>query len=92
MLVDTVKVVLMSGDLLADLARSDSAKLAGEFWYTAQVRSRVAALLGVTPWCVSLVDANGIAISDDQSVTEEEPLTAIVGPEEPLVFDGALRV
>ena len=38
-LADTVMIFLMSGDLLAEIVRSEAAKLQDEFWYTAQLRN-----------------------------------------------------
>ena len=92
-LVEAVQIVLMSGDLLAEVVRKDSATMADEFWYTGQLRCQVAALLGVEAGRVTLVDAKGPTIADDDCVTGWEALTAVVGPEEePLAFQGALRV
>ena len=91
-LVEAVRIVLMSGDLLAEVVRKDSGTMAGDFWYTGQLRCQVAALLGVEVCRVTLVDAKGGAIADDDCVVGEEAVTAVVGPEEPLVFQGALRV
>ena len=92
-LVEAVRIVLMSGDLLAEVVRKDSGTMADDFWYTGQLRCQVAALLGVEVGRVTLVDAKGGAIADDDSIVGEEALTAVVGPEEqPLAFQGALRV
>ena len=91
-LVEAVRIVLMSGDLLAEVVRKDSGTMAGDFWYTGQLRCQVAALLGVEVCRVTLVDAKGGAIADDDCVVGEEAVTAVVGPEEPLAFQGALRV
>ena len=92
-LVDAVQIVLMSGDILAEVVRKDSGKMADEFWYTGQLRCQVAALLGVEAGRVTLADAKSGAIADDDCVTGGEALTAIVGPEEePLAFQGAMRV
>ena len=90
-LADTVAVVLMSGDLLAEIVRSDEAKLRDDFWYTATLRLQIAALLNVEPCRLTIADSKGATIADDQCVLDGEPLTAIVGPEEPFVFRGALR-
>ena len=92
-LVDAVKIVLMSGDILAEVVRKDSGTMADDFWYTGQLRCQVAALLGVAVARVTLVDAKGGAIADDDCVVGDEAVTAVVGPEEePLAFQGALRV
>ena len=90
-LADTVAVVLMSGDLLAEIVRSDEAKLRDDFWYTATLRLQIATLLNVEPCRLTIADSKGATIADDQCVLDGEPLTAIVGPEEPFVFRGALR-
>ena len=92
-LVEAVRIVLMSGDLLAEVVRKDSGTMAGDFWYTGQLRCQVAALLSVEVGRVTLVDAKGGAIADDDCVVGEEVVLAVVGPEEqPLAFHGALRV
>ena len=91
-LVDVVQIVHMSGNVLAEIARKDSGTMADEFWYTGQLRCQVAALLGVEVGRVTLADAKGAAIADDDCVTGGGALTAVVGPEEPLVFQGALLV
>ena len=89
-LADSVIVVLMSGDLLAEVVRNEAAKLQDEFWYTATLRLQIATLLGVEPSRLTIVNKEGATISDDQCVLGDEHLTAIVGPEERLVFRGAL--
>ena len=92
-LVDAVQIVHMSGNVLAEILRKDSGTMPDDFWYTGQLRCQVAALLGVEVGRVTLVDAKGATIADDDCVTGGEALTAVVGPEEePLVFQGALRV
>ena len=92
-LVEAVQIVLMSGDVLAEIVCKDSGTMADDFWYTGQLRCQVAALLDVEVGRVTLVDAKGGAIADDDCVVGEEAVTAVVGPEEePLAFQGALRV
>ena len=86
-LVDVVEVVLVSGNLLAEIAR-----LADQFWYTSQLRCQVATLLDVEPHRVKLVDGDANEISDDECVLQS-PLTAIVAPaSEPLAFEGAMAL
>ena len=92
-LVDAVQIVHMSGKVLAEIVRKDSGTMADDFWYTGQLRCQVAALLGVEVGRLTLVDAKGGAIADDDCVVGEEAVTAVVGPEEePLVFQGASLV
>ena len=90
-LADEIDVYLVSGNLLAQVVRSDIAILPDEFWYTGQLRSQIAILMGVEPCRLTLADATkGNPISDADCVLEGA-LTAIVGPEEQLVFEaGAL--
>ena len=88
-LVDVVEVVLVSGSLLAEIARGGAAKLADQFWYTSQLRCQVAALLDVESHRVKLADGEANEISDDECVLDG-PLTAIVlPPPEPTMFEGA---
>ena len=87
-LADEIEVYLVSGILLAQVVRSDIALLPDEFWYTGQLRSQIAILMGVEPCRLTLADAKGNAISDEDCVLGGA-LTAIVGPEEPLVFEVA---
>ena len=92
-LLESVEIRLISGNLLAEV-RGNESSLPDEFWYTGQLRTRIAALLGVEVCRLTLVDVKGNAVSDSECVIES-PLTAIVGPqlEEPLAFEGnvALR-
>lgn len=90
-LVEVVQVVLMSGDLLAEIARTDAGKLSDQCWYTSQLRCQLAAILNVESCRLTLADDEAKAISDDDCIIAG-PVTAIVGPEEPLVFQGALRM
>ena len=87
-LADEIEVYLVSGNLLAQVMRNDMALLPDEFWYTGQLRSQIAILMGVEPCRVTLADAKGHQISDEDCVLEGA-LTAIVGPEEPLDFEVA---
>ena len=88
-LADEIEVYLVSGNMLAQVVRNDMALLPDEFWYTGQLRSQIAVLMGVEPCRLTLADAKGNAISDEDCVLEGA-LTAIVGPEEPLFEVAAL--
>ena len=43
-LLESVEVRLISGNLLAEVRSNDEASLPDEFWYTGQLRSQIAAL------------------------------------------------
>ena len=83
---------MISGNLLAEV-RSNESSLPDEFWYTGQLRTQIAALLGVEVCRLTLVDVKGNTVSDEECVIES-PLTAIVGPqlEEPLAFEGVVAL
>ena len=84
-MLEVVEVRLVSGNLLAEVRCNESSSLPDEFWYTGQLRSQIAAMLGVEAYRLTLADAKGNAVSDSDCVVEG-PLTAIVGqPEEPQV-------
>ena len=84
-MLEVVEVRLISGSLLAEVRCNDSSSLPDEFWYTGQLRSQIAAMLGVEASRLTLADVKGNAVSDSDCVAEG-PLTAIVGqPEEPQV-------
>ena len=87
-LLDAVEVRLVSGNVLAEL-RGNGPLPSDEFWYTCELRNQIAILLGVEVCRLTLADAKGNSVSDDDCVIEG-PLTAIVGPplEEPRVFEG----
>ena len=78
-LLDAVEIRLISGKLLAEIARGGAAKLADQFWYTSQLRCQVAALLDVESHRVKLADGETNEISDDECVLDG-PLTAIILP------------
>ena len=91
-LLESVEIRLISGNLLAEV-RSNESSLPDEFWYTGELRSQIAALLGVEVCRLTLVDVKGNTVSDEECVIES-PLTAIVGPqlEEPLAFEGVVAL
>ena len=91
-LLDSVEIRLISGNLLAEV-RSNESSLPDEFWYTGQLRTQIASLLCVEVCRLTLVDVKGNTVSDDECVIEG-PLTAIVGPqlEEPLAFEGIVAL
>ena len=91
-LLESVEVRLISGNLLAEV-RNNESSLPDEFWYTGQLRTQIASLLGIEMCRLTLVDVKGNTVSDEECVMEG-PLTAIVGPqlEEPLAFEGIVAL
>ena len=92
-LLESVEVRLISGNLLAEVRSNDESSLPDEFWYTGQLRTQIASLLCVEVCRLTLVDVKGKTVSDEECVIEG-PLTAIVGPqlEEPLAFEGVVAL
>ena len=84
---------MLGGNLVAEV-RGNGSALPDEFWYTAQLRNQIAAILGIETCRLKLANVKGDEISDEECVAEG-PVTAIVGQpeEEPIVFKGlpALR-
>ena len=72
-LLDAVEVRLVSGNVLG----SCQSALPNEFWYTGQLRSQIAAMLGIEVSRLMLADSEGNTVSDEDCVTEGS-LTAIV--------------
>ena len=81
-LLDAVEVRLVSGNVLG----SCQSALPNDCWYTGQLRSQIAAMLGIEVSRLMLADSEGNTVSDEDCVTEGS-LTAIVA--QPRAFEEA---
>ena len=87
-LLDAVEIRMLSGNVVAEV-RGNASTLPDEFWYTAQLRNQIAAIMGIEARRLKLANVKSDEISDKECV-DEGHVTAIGGqPErEPLVFEG----